>query len=68
LRIDSPLKLDLVRLMNLRSSAKYEFGVVSHVEQETTDCVAIGYEGIDVIGYPSDTVLHVVQRVGNAVQ
>jgi hypothetical protein len=47
--------------LNRHTSAKFEFGVVNHVEQETAGCVAIGFEGIDVIGYQVDTVLNVIQ-------
>ncbi len=40
-------------------SAASEYGLVARVERETPDCVVIGYEGIDHIGYPVGTVLQV---------
>lgn len=46
------------------SSAPFEFAQVAHVERETQDCVVIGYEGIDHIGYPVGTVLQVRQQHG----
>lgn len=36
------------------------YGVVTHKDHETQETVVIGYEGIDHIGYPKDTVLTVV--------
>lgn len=42
-------------------SAKSEFAVVVHTERETDDCVVIGYEGIDQVGYPVGTTLRVRQ-------
>ncbi|HCE7247037.1 TPA: hypothetical protein NHR53_005583 [Pseudomonas aeruginosa] len=35
------------------------YGIVSSVDKETESCVAVGYEDIDVLGYPADTVLMV---------
>ena len=40
-------------------SAASEYGLVARVERETPECVVIGYEGIDHIGYPVGTVLQV---------
>lgn len=40
--------------------AQYMYGQVCEVERETSDCVAVGYEGIDVIGYPVDAKLQVL--------
>ena len=40
-------------------SAPYEYATVDYVKRETPDCVAIGYEGIDVVGYPLGTVLRI---------
>lgn len=54
-------RVDLVSCPFLKNhpSAASEYGLVAHVEQETPDCVAIGYEGIDHIGYPVGTILQV---------
>ena len=41
--------------------AQFEYGVVAHLERETPECLVVGYEGIDLIGYPVDGVLRVVQ-------
>lgn len=38
---------------------EFEYGVVDYVCRETADCIAIGYQGIDVIGYLLGTVLQV---------
>ncbi|MBC8738545.1 hypothetical protein F6X40_17435 [Paraburkholderia sp. UCT31] len=40
-------------------TADSEYAVVAHVDRETPDCVVIGYEGIDRVGYPLGTVLQV---------
>lgn len=54
-------RVDLVSCPFLKKhpSAASEYGLVVHVERETPDCVVIGYEGIDHIGYPVGTVLQV---------
>jgi hypothetical protein len=39
------------------SSADFEYARVVYVQRESLDCVVIGYEGIDHIGYPVGTVL-----------
>lgn len=54
-------RVDLVSCPFLKNhpSAASEYGLVAHVEQETLDCVVIGYDGIDQIGYPVGTVLQV---------
>ena len=41
------------------SSAECEYALVALVERETPNCVVIGYEGIDHIGYQVGTVLQV---------
>lgn len=41
------------------ASAKSEYALVAHVERESPECVVIGYEGIDHIGYPIGTNLQV---------
>jgi hypothetical protein len=40
-------------------SAPYEYATVDYVKRETADCIAISYEGIDVVGYPLGTVLQI---------
>jgi hypothetical protein len=42
-----------------RPQAADGYGVVSSVDNETENCVTVGYEDIDVVGYPLDTVLMV---------
>ena len=44
-------------LLKEHPSADFEYGLVAHVERETAECIVIGYEGIDHIGYPVGTVL-----------
>lgn len=40
-------------------SATMEYAVVAYVDRETEDCLVIGYEGIDHVGYPVGTELQV---------
>lgn len=47
--------------LNRHPSAAFQFATVDHVERETDECVVIWFEGIDAVGYPTGTVLHVVQ-------
>lgn len=51
--------VDLVSCPYLRGhpTAAVQYATVVHVEHETAQCVAIGYEGIDTIGYPVGTHL-----------
>lgn len=53
--------VDLTSCPYLRNHAMagMVYGVVAHKEIEDPNTVVIGYEGIDHIGYPVDTVLHV---------
>ena len=44
---------------------EFELATVVHVERESFECVAIGYEGIDVIGYSPDQLLKVKRREYN---
>lgn len=55
-------RVDLASCPYLRNSpiAAKIYGVVTHKDHETQETVVIGYEGIDHIGYPKDTVLTVV--------
>ena len=66
--IGDRVDLESCPFLGNRPIAQYEFGVVSHVERETEACVVIGYEGIDHIGYPSDTVLRVLQPMQQPLQ
>lgn len=54
-------RIDLASCPYLKShsSADCEYALVAHVERETPDCVVVGYEGIDHIGYQVGTVLQV---------
>jgi len=36
-----------------------EYAVVEYIERETPDCVAIGFEGFDVVGFPPNHVLSI---------
>ncbi len=40
----------------------YLFAEVTDVEQETPECVAIGFEGFDLVGFPTDHELRVMDR------
>lgn len=68
IRVDDLVDLESCPYLNRHPSAKWEYALVGHVEQETPGCVAIGYEGIDVIGYSTDTMLNVVYRAESAPQ
>lgn len=61
LRVGDLVDLESCPYLAAHSSASFEYGRVAHVERETDQCVVIGYEGIDHVGYPADTVL-LVQR------
>lgn len=56
---DMRVDLESCPYLSDHASAPFEFAVVDYVKRETADCIAIGYEGIDVIGYPLGTVLRV---------
>jgi hypothetical protein len=47
------MRVDLLSCPHLNdySSAEFEFGAVEYCQQETDYCLALGYTGIDVIGY-----------------
>lgn len=55
------MRVDLLSCPHLNnySSAEFEFGVVDYCQQETDSCLALGYTGIDVIGYGLDQKLAV---------
>lgn len=38
---------------------EHAYSEVSYVERETAECVAIGFEGFDVVGFPIDHPLNV---------
>lgn len=40
-----------------------EYAVVCSVKRETDDCVAIGFEGFDLVGFPPD---HLLSYAGKA--
>lgn len=40
-------------------NAESAYGIVCSVDQEAEGCIAVGYEDIDVVGYPACTVLMV---------
>lgn len=64
-RVEDLVVGDLVDLQTCpylkdRPIAQDVYGEVAYTERETADCVVIGYEGIDHVGYPAGTVLKVV--------
>lgn len=40
-------------------TAEFEYAQVVSVERESANCVAVLYEGIDLVGYPVGTCLEV---------
>lgn len=70
LRIQPGDRVDLESCPYLRRhpSAPYEFGLVSFVERETEDCIVIGYEGIDHVGYASTATLRVLHPLMQPLQ
>lgn len=38
---------------------QFELAEVVEIEQETPSCVAIGFEGFDIVGFPTDHLLDV---------
>jgi hypothetical protein len=57
--IKEGMKADLESCPYLKNhpTAEYEYAEVSFVQRETPDCMVIGYEGIDPVGYPVNTEL-----------
>lgn len=63
-KVEDLIEGDLVDLSSCpflknHPSATFEYAQVVLVEQETPDCVVIGYEGVDHVGYKVGTVLTV---------
>lgn len=56
-RIGDAIDLESCPYLRNEPIAPYEYGRVERFEIETPDCVVIGYEGIDEVGYPINTVL-----------
>lgn len=61
--IKEGMKVDLESCPYLKNypSAEFEYASVALVKRETSDCVVIGYEGVDHVGYPTGTVLTVFE-------
>lgn len=59
LAINDMVDLTSCQFLRNHTMAGMVYGVVAHKEIEDANTVVIGYEGIDHIGYPADTVLHV---------
>jgi len=36
---------------------QFEYAVVCEISRETEDCIAIGFEGLDIIGFPPGHIL-----------
>ncbi|MBN3760919.1 hypothetical protein [Burkholderia sp. Ac-20365] len=62
LRIGDQVDLQSCPFLKDHAAAEFEFAVVESIERETVDCVSVGYEGIDVVGYPVGTSLKVSQQ------
>lgn len=59
IKVDDRVDLKSCPYLHDHSSAEYEYAIVSAIEKETPECIAISYEGIDTIGYPIGTELEV---------
>lgn len=59
LAINDMVDLTSCPFLRTHAMAGVVYGVVAHKEIEDANTVVIGYEGIDHIGYPADTMLHV---------
>lgn len=57
--VGNRVALESCPFLNAHPSAKFGYAVVTHVERETPNCVIIGYEGIDHVGYKAGTVIQV---------
>lgn len=55
------MRVDLESCPSLKNdpSAEFEYAEVNYVQREAPDRLAVGYEGIDVVGYKLDTILKV---------
>ena len=56
--------LDSCPYLSEHPSAQFEYAQIVDVALESPECVAITYEGIDQVGYPSGTFLKVVKGKG----
>lgn len=56
-------RIDLASCPFLKNhpTADFQYAEVAHVQHETDNCVVVGYEGIDHIGYATGTTLQVKQ-------
>ena len=59
LKVDDRVDLASCPYLKGHASAPFEYAVVEAVEQETPGCVAVSYEGIDTVGYPTGTEVEV---------
>lgn len=57
--IEDRIDLSSCPYMNKHPMAEFEYGLVVHTERETENCIVLGYEGIDHVGYPVGTQLAV---------
>jgi hypothetical protein len=48
---------------NPRHSHEFEYATVCEVIPETPGCVAVGFEGFDIVGFPPEHVLVFAGRV-----
>jgi len=59
IRVGDRVDLESCPYLNKHASAPYEYAEVVMVERETPECIVLGYEGIDNIGYPINQTLRV---------
>ncbi|CAB3753988.1 hypothetical protein [Paraburkholderia humisilvae] len=59
LRVGDQVDLKSCPFLKGHAAAESEYAVVESIERETPNCLAVGYEGIDVVGYPVGTRLTV---------
>lgn len=57
-------KVDLESCPYLKNhpTAEYEYAEVCYVNRESDNCVAVGYEGMDEVGYQAGTILKIYPK------
>jgi hypothetical protein len=46
---------------------EFELAEVASVERETADCVAVGFEGFDVVGFPPHHIVTARRYIGEPI-